>query len=99
MNKTLLALGTSLFLSASLASAMPSSNLEINVEPMDGGAWVKVTKEGQPLSGVKINGEYTTPESGRVFVRVHSESASSAEFVATTADNQKVSTHAFIPRQ
>lgn len=81
------------------ALAVTDEGLKIDVTPVDGGAWVQLTKNGKPIKGAIVNNTYLTPESGRVFVHVSSEPATSAKFVATTPDKNVISTHAFIPRQ
>lgn len=97
MKKTMIAL--SLVLGSTAAVAMPSSNLDINVAPVDGGAWVKLTQNNMPVAGASINNGYVTNADGRVFVHVSSEPATSAEFVAVAPDGESVSKFAFIPRQ
>ncbi|PKF51005.1 hypothetical protein [Enterovibrio nigricans] len=84
---------------ASAAVAMPSHDLNLDVTPANGGAWVKLTQNGQPVSGASINDQFMTAENGRVFVYVDSEPAKSIEIIATTPDGDFATTRAFIPRQ
>ncbi|KXF81416.1 hypothetical protein [Enterovibrio coralii] len=96
MKTTIIALA--MVFGASAAVAMPSHNLDLDVTPANGGAWVKLTQNGQPVSGASINDHFMTGDNGRVFVYVDSEPAKSIEFIAVTPDGEAASARALIPR-
>ncbi|MDD1782392.1 hypothetical protein LRP49_14565 [Enterovibrio sp. ZSDZ35] len=97
MKTTIIALA--MVFGASAAVAMPSHNLDLDVTPANGGAWVKLTQNGQPVSGASVNDKFMTADNGRVFVYVDSEPARSVEIIAITPDGESATTRALIPRQ
>ncbi|OEE68016.1 hypothetical protein A1OO_19985 [Enterovibrio norvegicus FF-33] len=97
MKTTILAL--SMIFSSSIAMAMPSHQLDIDVTPINDGAWVKLTQAGEPIVGASINNQFVTNDRGRVFVSVDSQRPKSVKFTAITLDGETVSTKAFISHQ
>ena len=78
-----------------LFSSLAMAETKIKARALGNGAWIKVTKNGEPLPGVIINNSYVTDATGRAYV--FADSRKSARYTAVTPDGEVLKTALYIP--